>query len=288
MQGNGAGVIGRAGAATLVAMATVGVLAAAGFSAARSTPEAAPDGAHWAMARSSLEHLVEADETGAARALNSPRTLVQGEVPMSTDPNPSGWSTTSTARWASYAGFAADVAAGQVPGYVKVAHYDNESWEQTPVAEQRHPAAFERRFCATAHAHGWRCLAGPGQDLCGVLAHPHGDNYAHCYLDLELARKAARFADVVDIQAQSLEPRGCRVYANFLRRAGAQARAGNPDVTVLANLSVSPSGHRVGSAQLYRCARAALPFVDGFYLTVAAGEGAEMMTVLSRLGEAIS
>jgi hypothetical protein len=277
--------MGRVGIATLTAMAAVGVLAAAAFSAAHSTADPATGERAWAMARSSLEHLIEVDEGGAARILNSPRTLVQGAPPIGTDPSPSGWETTSTARWTSYAAFAADVAGGGVPGYIEVAHYDNESWPDTPLGEQRHPAAFERRFCALAHANGWRCLAGPGQDLCGILPHPRGDNYAHCYLDLELARKAARVADVVDIQAQALEPRGAHVYANFLRRAAAQARAADPTVTVLGNLSVSPSGHRVSTRRLLRCAKAALPFVDGFYLTVASGEGSEMMTALSRLEE---
>jgi len=197
---------------------------------------------------------------------------VQNDPPLLDDPTPAGWSSTSTEHWTSFHRFALDVAAGDVPSYVNAVHYDNESWSQTPLAEQRHPGAYQRRFCELAHEHGWACITGPGQDLCGVVSHPRGETYAQCYLDLDLAGKAARFADVVDLQAQALEARGARAYSHFVRRAARQARAANPGVVVLGNLSPSPSGGAVTAERLAACAKAALPYVDGFYLTIPAGE----------------
>jgi hypothetical protein len=267
---------------TIASVATAGALITAGLSSADPSGGSASR-LHWAMARSSLEHIEAVDPARAQRNFDDPRTLVQNDPPLPADPVPAGWRATRTERWGSYARFAADVGAGSVPSFVSVVHYDNESWSQTPLAEQMHPAAYERKFCSLAHRNGWRCYVGPGQDLCGVLAHPREDDYARCYLDLNLAGQAARYADVIDIQAQALEPRGARAYGNFLRRAAAQARAANPNVVVLGNLSLSPDGQAVSAQRLFRCARASLPYVSGFYATVAGGEGEAMVELLKLL-----
>jgi hypothetical protein len=263
----------------LLGVAALGIGAMA--SAKPSEPAAAP--VHWAMASSSLHNISSADAGQAVHSLDNPNTIVQSLSPLSVSPVPSGWDGTSTALWRSYARFAADVDAGAVPSYVKVAHYDNEAWPQTPEAEQRRPAYYERRFCALAHGEGLLCYLGPGKDLCNVLPQPRGDNNAQCYIDLNLAGKAARYADVIDIQAQTLEPAGARAYASFLRRTAAQARAANPDVLVLGNLSPSPGDAQLSTRRLYACAHAALRYVSGFYTTVNAGDGEAMASLLRRL-----
>ena len=99
-----------------------------------------------------------------------------------------------------------------------------------------------------------------------------------------LAGKAARYADVIDIQAQTFEPRGYRAYGNFVRRAAAQAKAANPDVVVLGNISASPDGTAVDAAAMYGCAKAAMPYVSGFYTTVSAADGSTTASFLRRLG----
>lgn len=265
----------------LTVVSLIGAVALVGTGLSLADPPAAPH-AHlrWAMARSSLEHLSAVDPVVTREQVDAPGALVQNDPPLLEDPTPSGWSSTSTEHWTSFEAFAQDVLAGAVPSYVEAVHYDAESWSQTPLGEQLHPAAYQRRFCGLAHEHGWTCLTGPGQDLCGVLAHPRGENYAHCYLDLDLAGKAARYADIVDLQAQALESRGARLYANFIHRASGQARAANPDVAVLANLSPSPSGGAVSAQLLAACARAARPYVDGYYLTVPAGEAAPVVQAM--------
>jgi hypothetical protein len=255
----------------LVSLAGAVALIGAGFSAADSSP-ASHAHLRWALARSSLEHLTAVDLAVARSEVDAPGALVQNDPPLLDDPTPPGWSSTSTEHWTSFESFALAVASGEVPSYVDAVHYDDESWSQTPLAEQLHPAAFQRRFCGLAHEHGWACLTGPGQDLCGVLSHPRGETYAQCYLDLGLAGKAARYADLVDLQAQALEAQGARVYSRFVRRAARQARAANPGVVVLGNLSPSPNGGGVSARRLAACAKRALPYVDGYYLTVPDGE----------------
>jgi hypothetical protein len=267
-----------------VAIPLFGVAALA-IGAMASAKPSEPAGAHlhWAMASSSLHNISNADAGQAARSLDSPDTIVQNLSPLSASPVPDGWDGASTALWRSYAQFAADVTAGAVPSYVKVAHYDNEAWPQTPEAEQRRPAYYERRFCALAHTEGLLCYLGPAKDLCNVLPQPEGDDNAQCYVDLDLAGKAARYADVIDIQAQTLEPVGARAYVSFLRRTAAQARAANPNVLVLGNLSPSPGGTHISARRLYACAHAALRYVSGFYATVNAGDGEAMASLLRRL-----
>lgn len=264
---------------TLVSLVGAVALIGTGLSAADPSAAAHPH-LRWAMARSSLEHLSAVNPAVARQEIDAPGALVQNDPPLRDDPTPRGWSSTSTEHWTSFAAFARDVAAGDVPSYVAAVHYDDESWAQTPLREQLHPAAYQRRFCGLAHEHGWVCVTGPGQDLCGKLAHPRGETYAQCYLGLGLAAKAARYADVVDLQAQALEPRGARVYARFVRRASSQARAANPGIVVLGNLSPSPSGGAVSAELLAACARAARLYVDGYYLTVPDGEAAPVVQAM--------
>lgn len=275
--------ISRAGAFTVAVVALAVSLTMVGLSSAGQEPATAASKLQWAMARSSLENVASADAGRAATDFDTPTTLIQNSSPLREDPAPAGWDAASTDRWGSFAQFAADVRAGLVPSYVKVVHYDNEAWAETPPEEQLHPGYYQRRFCGLAHSQGWRCYTGPAQDLCGVLAHPAGETYAECYLDLELAAKAARYADVIDIQAQALEVRGARVYGNFVRRAAAQARAANPDVTVLGNIAASPTGNRVSPRKMLACAHAALPYVSGFYTTVNSSDGEAMARFLELL-----
>jgi hypothetical protein len=264
---------------TLAAVLGASALVTVGLSSA--SPD--PPRLHWAMARSSLEHLVEASPAVARHDFDTAETMVQNDPPLARDPAPRGWRSSRTERWTSFAAFRRAVRSGSIPAFVQVVHYDDEAWSQTPLREQRRPGLYMRRFCALAHSGGLGCYTGPGQDLCGVISHPAGETYAQCYLGEDLAAKAARHADVIDIQAQSLESRGARAYGDFIRRAAAQALAANPEVTVLANIAASPGGAELDADQLYRCAKAALPYVSGFYTTVSASDGPTTAAFLRRL-----
>jgi hypothetical protein len=220
----------------------------------------------WEMASSSEGNLAQADPGLAAADLNQAGVLLQKSAPVDSSPVPAGWAAVPEERWASEAQFAADLSSGSVPGYIQVAHYDNEKWAATPLAEQQDPDAYERLFCQAAHAAGLECATGPARDICPV-AYPGSGTSSQCYLAHDLAGGAAAFADYTDIQAQVLE--GDTVaYQSFVSQAAAQARAANPFATVLANLSPTAVAG-VTAQQLAADLAAVCPLaVAGSYWTV--------------------
>src|SRR5579859_328076 len=87
------------------------------------------------------------------------------------------------------------------------------------------------------------------------------------FLDLGIAAAVASAADVIELQAQSLE-RDAALYSSFVRAAADQARAANPHVHVLAGLSTNPPGDPVISWQLIEAVRATRTIVDGYWLNI--------------------
>ena len=77
----------------------------------------------------------------------------------------------------------------------------------------------------------------------------------------------AQVADVVELQAQSLE-RDTISYTSFVRAAAAQARSARPGVTVLAGLSSNPPGDPVTSQHLAGVIAATRSLVDGYWLNI--------------------
>src|SRR5215469_7443166 len=225
----------------------------------------------WEAASSSVANLAAVSPSLAAADPGAPGTLIQSTARITRNPVRPGYQSMPTERWASEARFAADVAAGAIPSYIQVAHYDNEKWSQTPLVEQQHPALYEMRFCQLAHAHGLLCATGPARDLCPV-AFPRSGSLDNCYLSNDLAGDAARYADYTDIQGQVNELRGTSAYAAFIASAAAQAKAANPRNITLGNLSATPAGRSVSPSAMSADARAAFgadaSHVAGFYLTI--------------------
>src|SRR3954452_1442668 len=106
---------------TIAAIGAALVLLGVGLSAAHPSVPDAPS-LHWAMARSSLEHVADADSVLARRTFDGPATLIQNDAPLVADPSPGGWRTTSTEKWESFAEFAAAARNGEVPSYVRAVH----------------------------------------------------------------------------------------------------------------------------------------------------------------------
>lgn len=144
--------------------------------------------------------------------------------------------------------------------------YDDEDWSLTPQAQQRDPGKYEAEGYRLARADGVEFIAAPALDLVHVLDPDGSGPLAQRFLNLDVIGEAARYADAVDIQAQSLE--GTAQYASFVTAAARQARAANPDVTVLAGLSTNPSGRAVGSSVLAQDANAVRGVVDGYWLNI--------------------
>ena len=105
----------------------------------------------------------------------------------------------------------------------------------------------------------------------GSGSSPSGPRWQQ-FLDLRLIAHLAQVADVVELQAQSLE-RDTATYTSFVRQAAAQARAARAGVTVLAGLSSNPPGPPVTSQHLADVIRATRSLVDGYWLNIP-GQGA--------------
>lgn len=176
---------------------------------------------------------------------------------------------THTVSFTSYTTLRAALDGRRLPPGTRAVLYDNEDWSLTPRVEQLNPAKYEGLAAALAHAHHLLFISTPATTLTDVLAPGDTDHYA-AYLRLGLAASAARYANVIDIQAQGSET-DLGKYAAFVRAAAAQARHANPHVVVLAGISTNPSGQKVSSAQFTAAFMAVRPFVAGFWLNVPSG-----------------
>ena len=162
---------------------------------------------------------------------------------------------------------------GQVPAGTRSVLYDPEAWSLTPRAEQLDPAAAAQRAAQLAHAHGLSLIVAPALDLTTVGSGPARGPLWQRFLQRGLAGAMARVADVVELQAQSLE-RDPGTYTSFLHAAAAQARAAHPGVTVLAGLSTNPPGAVVAAGQLTTAIQGTRGLVDGYWMNIP-GQGSQ-------------
>jgi len=176
----------------------------------------------------------------------------------------------ATAIFTSYAAFAAQIAAGRLPGSDHAVLFDIEKWRATPLAEQQNPRYYMLRFSELARAHGLLPILAPGRDL--VLAPGAscvkrvGENLSEAYIRCGLASADAHAAALV-VQAQASQF-DVQAFRDFLVQAVRQARAGNPGVAVLAQLATAPLGRPASLAQLVAAARSVSRVVQGFSLNI--------------------
>jgi hypothetical protein len=187
------------------------------------------------------------------------------------DAIPSDWKAISFASFTSFRAIKNALEGGRLDSNVKGVMYDNEHWKFTPEDEQEDPARFGKLAADLVHAHGLLFLAAPAVNLVAVLAPESASPGAHqrydAYLRLKISADAARYADLVDIQAQGSE-RNTEVYANFVSQAAAQAREANPKVLVFAGVSTNPSGQQVNADDILRAIAATRGSVDGYWLNI--------------------
>jgi hypothetical protein len=180
---------------------------------------------------------------------------------------PPGWNAIPFASFTSFRGIKSAFKGGMVADDVEGIIYDNENWKFTPEDEQQNPAGYEKRTADLVHARGLLFLTAPAVDLVAVLAPESQTTPYDAYLRLGIAADAARYADVVDIQAQGSE-RDTTFFANFVGQAAAQARWANPNVLVLAGISTNPSGQRVTANDILRAIAATRDSVDGYWFNI--------------------
>jgi hypothetical protein len=169
--------------------------------------------------------------------------------------------------FASAAALKAAIRARQLPPGVFGVLYDPEAWTFTPASEQQDPVRAAAAAAAVAHAHGMRFIVAPAIDLTNVLGSGGTGPRWRQFLSLDLIGRLAKVADVVELQAQSLE-QDTHVYNVFVRAAAAQASTGRPGVDLLAGLSTNPPGVPVRARTLTAAIRATRSVVDGYWLNV--------------------
>jgi hypothetical protein len=159
------------------------------------------------------------------------------------------------------------VTGGQLPAATYGVLYDPEAWSFTPAAEQQDPVSAAARAAAIAHARGLRFIVTPALNLTTVLGPGGPQPRWRQFLGLDLVGRLAAVADVIELQAQSLE-RDPGAYAAFVRAATAQATSANSRISVLAGLSTNPPGTPVDSRNLTDAIEATRSVVDGYWLNI--------------------
>jgi hypothetical protein len=234
--------------------------------ASTATPRRVPFDEIWIATRTTAETLVRFDGTTSHVFLGGSTSFAIG-----------GWGgAVPTASWASAAAFSADLQAGTIPQDVRVVMYDPEAWDATPIGEQLDPAAAMRTFGMLARKHGYLVVITPHPNLVTVAGAACeariGETLEEAFLRCEIEADAARYADVVEIQAQYLETNRGR-YSAFVRAITAQAREANPGVLVISGLSTN---FTTDPSILFDAWRSVIGIVDGHYLNVPHGRRPEV------------
>jgi hypothetical protein len=215
----------------------------------------------WLMTRAALSQVIA--DPGVRDMLRAARVyeiLQPGQRPLP------GFAADPVVTFASAAALEQAVTSGQLPAGTYGVLYDPEAWSFTPPTEQRDPVAAATRAAAVAHAHGLKLIVAPALNLTTILS-PGGGQRWQAFLALQLVGQLAKVADIVELQAQSLE-RDTATYTAFVKAATAQAGAANPDVTVLAGLSTNPPGPPVDTGHLASAIQATRSMVDGYWLNI--------------------
>ncbi len=139
------------------------------------------------------------------------------------------------------------IRARQLPSGIFGVLYDPEAWTFTPTSEQQDPVRPR-----PPRRRPWRMPTG-----CGSSSRPRSTSPAswarRCtgprwrqFLSLDLIGRLAKVADVVELQAQSLE-QSTGAYTAFVARPRLRPARASPGIDLLAGLSTNPPGAPVRS-----------------------------------------
>jgi hypothetical protein len=150
--------------------------------------------------------------------------------------------------------------------YAGAALYDLENWSFSPLIQQENPASYQQIAAQEAQTAGLTAIESPALDLLSVDG-KGAEPYWKQYLQDGFAADAARYSNVYEIQAQSLELSPSK-YISFVTEAAEQARAANPHVEIIAGLSTYSANGSVTGAELYQDAMGVASSVNGFWLNI--------------------
>jgi len=216
----------------------------------------------WVLARQALAQVTADQAIAAGLAKTRVYELVQpGQQPLALA------GSLPAVVFSSAAELVGAVRRGRLPARTQAVLYDPEAWSFTPLAEQSDPVSAAAAAASAAHAEGLQLIVAPALNLTTVLAPGSRTPRSQLFLELGLAERLARHADVLEFQAQSLE-RDTAQYASFVAAAARQARQVSPRIGLLAGVSTNPPGAEVDSSQLVAAIQAGRDHVDGFWLNI--------------------
>ena len=156
---------------------------------------------------------------------------------------------------------------GKLPGPYQAVMYDNERWQPTPPDEQQHPDKYEHLAANLVHLNHMLFISAPAPDITLAIGKQVNHSTQDTYLNRDLAGGAAQDADIVDIQAQYLEPDLIKFVA-FATAAARQARLANPHVKVYIGIATGPGGQTVTAQQLHAAYQAVRASANGYWLNI--------------------
>jgi hypothetical protein len=252
---------------------------------ATASPGTSPAAGHiqWVIPAASLRNLAEAGMSGGElRSLfDNTSTYIVESGGGSHDL--SGWVAHRVLKFDDETTMAQVLATG-VPTGTDTVLLDLEKWSQTPVAQQQNPGHYAQLGAQVAHQHGLTYLVTPGTDLAGVAAPGTPGRAYQAMLRAGVDGSSARGADMIGIQAQSLE-NDPAAYAAYVRQAAQQAQAAQPGIRVFAELSASPDGSAPSLADFAACIQGTRHYVVGYLLWATSGNAGAMASELKSLSQ---
>jgi hypothetical protein len=221
-------------------------------------PVAASANEIWIIGRGAIEQMLHNGASSALirRAFDNDHTFVYGEGPGT--PYSSSQIGVPTITFESYQTIVQAFRNGTLPGDYKAVLYDNEHWSKTPLNEQQHPARYMALVGHLLHRRGMLYIATPAPDLMWAVSKP-ADSY-NAFVKSGVPAAAARYADVLDLQAQVRET-DLPDYSSFVRTAATQARAANPRIKVVIGIRTNP-----GATAMLAAYRATASMGEGYWL----------------------
>lgn len=269
----------RAIAAVVLAAAVTFGLPVSGLAApttsVKLTAQASSSQERWLTNSDSLTQIAAISRRDALHFFNSGSSFVIGHAVH-------GYAAAPVRDFQSYGAF------GKAIGHLHRGQwvmYDNEHWSLTPVGEQRHPAAYMRKFARLAHRHGLKVIEAPARDLMAVpggdCTRQNGQTTDAAYLACGIPQDA-RYADIYEIQAQADQPSSSG-YADFVKAAGNQALTANSHLVLLAGLTTDRGG---SSGQVFACWKASRKLVAGYWMNTTKGTVRTAARALTRIRRA--